>query len=385
MSSGDIPKESKLKFPALVLILIIIAVLILIGVYLIISHILGDSLFTVLFSPHLPEITVAEYNIDIGRARMFASMDSSIAVAGTLGVKVLDADGVEILRDPFRMNQPAIASSGKYCIAFDIGGSSVRVFNSTQILSSLETNGTVVSASINQNGWFCVVTQDGGGYRGIVTVYNNNGADVFRAHIGSGFVLSAVISPDNKNLAILSFTETGSRITFYDNIDSEDEPAYRFDYSGGLILEVTHLPNGDILAFSTDLLFIVDSSGNREILYMYHDNRLGSYAYDDNFIVLHLYDFGIGYQGRIITLHADGTIFGELEIEREIISVSAVDKSFIILKNDGVVFYNEELEAFSVSAESISAAGANRVLALRDDVALATSDNSAVILRREEH
>jgi len=385
MSSGDIPKETKLKFPALILLLVVIAILVLVGIYLIISHILGVSLFTALFSPAKSEITVEEYNFDIGRARMFAPIDTSVAAVGTLGMKVLNADGVETLRDSFRMSQPSIAASGKYCIAFDIGGSSVRVFNSSQVTSSLEANGTVVSASINQNGWYCVVTQDGGGYRGVVTVYNNNGMDVFRAHIGSGFVLSAAISPDNKNLAILSFTDTGSRITFYDNIDTDDEPAYRFDYSGGLVLEVLHLPNGDLLAFSADLLFTVDSSGNREVLYVYHDKRLGGYTYDNDFIALHLYDFGIGYQGRLVTLLADGTILGELELEREIISISAAGNSLVILKNDGALFYNEELEAFSVSADSISAAGANRVLALRDGVALATSDNSAVILRREEH
>jgi len=385
MSSGDIPKGKKLRFPALVLILAVVAVFILVGIYLIISHILGVSLFSALFSSQQPDITAEEYNFDIGRARTFAAVDNSIAAAGTLGVAVHDNDGIEIFRDSFRMNQPAIASSGTYCIAFDIGGSAVRVFNGTQILSSIETGGTVVSASINQNGWFSVVTQDGGGYRGVVTVYNNNGSDIFRAHIGSGFVLSAAISPDNKNLAILSFTETGSRITFYDNIDSEDEPAYRFDYSGGLILEITHLQNGDILAFSADLLFVVDSDGNREILQSYHDNRLGGYSYNNDFIVLHLYDYGIGYQGRLITLLADGTVLGELEIEREILSISAVDNSLVILKTDGVAFYTGELEEIFVSAGNTSAAGASRILAIRKNIALAANDNSAVILRGEEH
>ena len=385
MSSGNVPKGKKLKFPALVLVLVVVAVIIFVGVYFIMSHITGAPLFSALFGARLPDITAEVFSIDIGRSRIFTTIDNSIAAVGTLGLNVLDPDGTETLRDSFRMNQPAIASSGKYGIIFDIGGTIVRVFNSTQILSSVETTGTVVSASVNQNGWFCIVTQDGGGYRGVVTVYNNNGFDVFRAHIGSGFVLSAAISPDNKNLAILSFTETGSRITFYDNIDSEDEPAYRFDYSGGLILEISHLPNGDILVFSADLLFIVDSDGNREILYTYHDNRLGGYAYDNDLIFLHLYDYGIGFGGRLISLLTDGTVLGELEIEREILSISAVSNSLVILKPDGVAFFNEILEEFSVSAGNESAAGASRVLALRADVALATNDNSAVILRREEH
>ena len=384
MSSDGIPKEEKRRFPALVLILVIIAVFTAVAIFLIISHIIGPSFLSDIFSPRLQEITAEEFSFDIGRAKMFASFDNSIAAAGTLGIKVLGTDGIETLRDSFRMNQPAIANSENYYIAFDIGGSSVRIFTGTHVISSLEANGTVVSASVNKNGWFCVVTQDGGGYRGVVTVYNHYGSDVFRAHIGSGFVLSAELSPDNKHLAILSFTETGSRITFYDNIDSEDEPTYRFDYSGGLIIDFTHLSNGEILAVSADLLFTVDSQGNRNVLYSYHDNRLGGYAYDNDFIALHLYDYGIGYQGRLVALLADGTILGEVSLEREVLSISAAGQSFVILKTDGVAFFTNELDEYSMTAESLSAAGANRILALRGDVALATSDNSAVILRREE-
>jgi len=385
MKSDDVAIEKMRKSPILILILVVIIILTLILGYLLLSHIMGESPIAAIFSPRLAEITAEEFNFDIGRARMFTTTGSSIAAAGTLGIKVLGPDGVETLRDSFRMGQPAIASAGNYCIAFDIGGSAVRVFNNTQVTAALETSGTVVSASINQNGWYCVVTQDGGGYRGVITVYNNYGADVFKAYIGSGFVLSAALSHDNKSLAILSFTETGSRITFYDEIDSNDEPEYRFDYSGGFIVEISYLPDGNVLAFSADLLFTVNSNGENNILYSYHDNRLGAYDYDKDFIALHLYDFGVGYQGRLITALTDGTILGETVIEREVISISAVDKSLVVLRNDGITFYNEELEEFEMSAGAFSAAGASRILAVRKNIALATSDNSAVILRREEH
>jgi len=384
MSGDGIPKRKVHRILILVLILLVVAILAFIVISLIIGFITGSSPLTALFSQRLPEISVDEFNFNIGRARMFATTDNSIAGAGTLGIKVLNADGVETLGDSFRMGQPAITSSAGNYIAFDIGGSAVRVFNNTRITSSIEASGTVVSASINKNGWFCIVTQDGSGYRGIVTVYNNTGNDVYRVSIGGGFVLSAELSDDNKNLAILSFTSTGSRISFYHDIDTSDEPFYIFDYSGGIVLEITYLPNGNILAFSTDLVFVVDGHGEREVLYSYHDNRLGGYAYHKNFIALHLYDYGIGHQGRLVTLLTDGTVLGETGIERDIISMSAIDNSLVVLRNDGVAFYNEELEEFSLSAGSISAAGAIRILALRDNIAIATSDNSAVVLRRGE-
>jgi len=378
MSGDDNPKKKNVKLLSIVILSAAFIVLVIIVATLIIGNISG------LFSQRAPAITVNEFNFDIGRDRVFVHMDGSIAAAGTLGVQVLDAGGRELLRDPFRMSQPALVSNNGRSVAFDIGGTAVRVFDSAQVLASVEAEGSVISASINQNGWFCIVTQEGGGIRGIVTVYNNTGAKVWEVRMRSGFVLSAILSPNNKNLAILNMIDSGSRITFYHDIDTEDEPYDHFNLPGGLIIDIKYLSNDDILAISTDYIFLVDSSGESKSIYPYTDNRLGSYTQHDDFIVLHLYDYGIGFRGRLVTLLTDGTVLGEMAIEREIISMSAVGKSIIILKNDSIAFYSNELEDFPASLDNLSVAGANQVLMLNEDTALATSDNSAVVIRRQE-
>ena len=383
MSGDDIPKRKKRRPIKFILLLVVMAIIAVLVFSLISWNRTGSSWLTDLFSPGPSEISVDEFNFDIGRSRMFANLDGSIAAVGTLGLKVLDNDGRETLRDSFRMTQPTVISSNGRGIAFDIGGSSVRVFNGTQVLSSIEAEGTVVSASLNPNGWFCIVTQEGGASRGIITVYNNSGTGVLRASKGTGFVLAAELSFDNKSLAILNYTDTGSRISFYHGIDTDKDPDFTFDFTSGLIIDIIYLSNGDVLAITTDSLFLVEQSGSGKMLYTYSEKRLGGYAIDEGFVALHLYDYGIGYQGRLITLNTEGTILGEITTSREIISMSAVDTSLAVLKSDGVVFYNKELEEFSASMENISAAGASRVLAVSEDVALATSDNSAVVIRAD--
>jgi len=380
MSSNDVAKGKKFRIIKLVLLLVIFSLMAFVIVSVIIGFTTGSSWLFNLFTPPAPEISVDEFSFDIGRLRTFASANNSVAAAGTLGIKVLDQDGRESFRDSFRMNQPAIAGSNNRYIAFDIGGTAARVFNNSQVTSSIEANGAIVSASINQNGWFCIVTQEGGGFRGVVTVYNSSGSVVYRVRKGSGFILSAHLSHDNKSLAVLNLTENGSRITFYNDINVEEEPSQLFDY-GGLILEITYLTNGDILAISMKSLFLVDSSGTGEMLYSFADKRLGGYTYDNDLIALRLYYYGVGHQGQLITFLPDGTILGDIEFDREIISMSTADSMLVILKNDGVTFYDHELEALSASVDGLSAAGANRVLAINANVAVATSDNSAIVIR----
>jgi len=383
VSGNRYPLRKIRKILSFAFLLILLSVFAVIIASLILGYGFPPSWILNIFSRRVSPITVNEFSFDIGRANTFANLDGSVAAAGTLGIKVLDAGGIETLREPLRFIEPAISSYGNRCIAYDLGGTSIRVFEKTQVISTLETSSTIISASLNHNGWFCVVTQGTGNFKGTVAVYNNAGDNVYRVNLATGYALSTQLSYDNKTLAILTLAETGSRILYY-NLDSEDDPAFIYELIDGLIIDIVYLRNGNVLALSTDSLFIVDNAGSGTDLYTFIDKRLGSYTINNDFIALHLYDHGLGHRGRLITLLIDGTVLGELSLDREIISMSAFNSSLIILRNDGVAFFNKELEEFEASIDNISAAGASMVLAVREDTALATSDNSAVVIRREE-
>ena len=384
-SNQQLPKKKKRRLLRLIVLLACLALFVVTAVFLIRDFTSGDSRILGFLSPRVTDITTDEFNFSVGRDRVFAYIEDSVVSAGTLGVQVLDTGGRETLRDSFRLARPAIVSSKDRCVAFDIGGSAVRVISSSQILSSIEVTGAVVSASINQNGWFCIVTQEGGGLKGSVTVYNRSGEVVFRVNLGSGYILTAELSPDNKNLAILNLTDFGSRISFYNNIAVEkDEVDHQFDLRDELLIDIKYVSNKDVLAISTDSLYVANINEGSEVLYGFSDKRLGGYTFDGDFIAILIYDHGIGYQGRIVTLLESGTLLGDMTSEREILSMSSVNNILVILRNDGIAFYNEVLDEFPVSGGNASAAGASRALAISQDVALATTDNSAIVIRLEE-
>ena len=376
MGDGSKPKKKKNKILLFVLLLVVIIAITLLVIMLLPSQ----TPLSGLFGTRQPVFTVNELNFSVGRDRVFSHADGFVAAAGSLGLQVIAPDGRETLREPFQMSEPAITEAGGYFIAFDIGGSAVRVFNNSQILSTIEAEGDVVSASINSNGWFCIVTQERGGSRGIVTVYNNNGTEVLRAFVRLGFAVTARISPDNRSLAILSLTDTGSRISFYHGFDEDKDPDYLFDLSGELIIDIKYLSNTEILAISTDSLIIVDHTGNGRELFTFADKRLGAYIFGTEFAALHLYDYGIGYSGRVVTLSYDGTAIGELGLTRDIISMSQFARSLTVLSSDGLTFYDMNLEQSYTTDEGFFAA--NRVLALTENVVLTTSDHSASLVYR---
>ena len=374
-------KKRKRILPGLLFSLVPIAILAYFAISLISGHGLGISRIVGLFSSQVSDLTAEYLRFDIGRDTVFANSGDSTVAAGTLGIQILGPDGEEIYRDPIRMSYPAIGSSGDNTIVFDIGGTSVRVFSKTEPISSYDSDNPVISASINENGWYCICKQSGGGYNGSVSVYNAIGKEIYKVSLASGYILTAVISPDNKTLAILEMMEGCSRLAFY-SLDSEDIGGI-FDLPNSLILDVLFLPNGKVLAFSENSLLIVNTDGNGEEVYSFNGKRLGGYTYESEFIALYLLDYGIGYSGRIVTISEDGKILGEIMTDREILSISSRDGYLSVLRSDGVFIYSGILKEFKAIGEPVSTSETHRIVALGGGAALVVNDYSAVVYKAD--
>ena len=177
----------------------------------------------------------------------------------------------------------------------------------------------------------------------------------------------------------MNITGAGSRITYY-NLNSEDADRV-FDLPGGLILDMYYLTNGDLLAVSTEALFVINKKNESKELYNFEGRRLGNYISGGRFFVLYLLDYGVGHHGKLVVLEENSGLLGEIETDREIVSISSGDDFLAVLGYDRLVFYSTSLEELPVSGESVTAVGAAKVLALSGRAALVAGDHSAVVVR----
>ena len=385
MSGDDKPKKNtrKLRKPIGIAVSILsLAVLTYISIVLIFRRESGLSSLWGLFPAREVVAAADEYYFDVGRGRVFADLDGAIAAAGTLGIQVIDSLGGEILRDPYRMSEPAIDAAGGRAIAFDIGGTAVRVFDATGVITEFDADGAIVSASINENSWFCVCTQEVGGYKGAVKVFNNLGRDVYKVSLASGYVLSAALAPDNSRLCILMLTDSGSRVVYY-SLNSESE-GNSFAMPAGIILDVRFLPGGNVIAVATDSLIVIDRNGVGKEIFGFYGRRLGGYCFDGGLTVLHLLDYGVGFGGRIIALDADGRLLGELITDVEIISMSYGGGYLAALRSDRLAFFDADFNEVPQSGRFVSTAGINRLVTLGAGSVLVAGDHSAMVVRVRE-
>ena len=374
-------KTKKRRWLVYIIVLAVLAALTLATALIVHGYNTGDL---ALFPRRSPVFTASELNFDVGRSRVFAESNGTVAAAGTFGIQVINADGEETLRDTFRLYTPAIVEHSGTFLVFDIGGTYLRKFTSNQILSEVTTTGQIVSATLNHNGWFTVVTQEPGAFRGTVQVYNSAGSVVYRVDLGSGFPITAKLSSNNSNLAILNLTNTGSRVTFYNGIDEDkEEPDFWFELTDTVMFDFEFISNYDILAISTESVLSSSITGESAEIFNFRGRRLGSYALSKDFIALNLYDYGVGYSGQIITIDSqNGTIIAQHRVHREIISMSVNYGWISILQSNEITFFNQVLEEYLASDETVMALATNRILMIGENAALATSDNSALIVHR---
>jgi hypothetical protein len=261
-----------------------------------------------------------------------------------------------------------IASSGGHAAVYDVGGAVVRLIDKSGgstpvVVPQLE----IISASVNSSGWLALCTRESGRYRGRVTVYGADGNREYEWYSGQGgYIMSAALSRDNRNLAVLSLNDTGGRITFL-KLQSE-EPQATFDLAGGVILDIKYTPDGRLLAVTEGSLISVDGAGAGSVIRDYSEKHLGGWAIgDDGLTALLLLDYGIGDTGVLETYDAYGAALGAESTGSRCVSLSV---------NGGVaVLWRERLSVYGASlglkSELWDVADVASVLARSDGTALA--------------
>ena len=166
---------------------------------------------------------VEPFTYENGTQQMFAPVKGGVAVANTTGLQVLDKNGVTMARSIVSMKSPALASAGDRAAAYDVGGTALRVGDPRGNVTVLDQSDAIISVTMNAAGYLAVVTEETG-YKGLVTVYNEEFDPVYRWHSGTNYVLRACVSPDCQSMAALTLEESGGAVHVF-SLSSEEEYA----------------------------------------------------------------------------------------------------------------------------------------------------------------
>lgn len=179
--------------------------------------------------------------------------DGLAAVAGDT-LSFVNAQGQEQLRAQLKYSNPALSAAADNLLAYDRGGKSLCLTNRYAALWQIELESDIISASVNYNGAFSVVT-DEQGYRAAVTLYDNRKKTRFKWSTSEYYIMKSCVSPDARRLAALCMSEDGGRRVSAVRVFSTDREEPLFD-----------IPLGDLTVYSMeyyeqDSLMVVTDRG----------------------------------------------------------------------------------------------------------------------------
>lgn len=309
----------------------------------------------------------AAYSADLEgyESAKFAPVGDGFAAMSEVAIRVFGDSGATAGTVSRNYPDGVLIGGKNAAAAWSSGGTEFSVLKADGTGYDLSFSGGVTNADLNDEG-YAVVLAGEKGYKGSVSVIRPDGEAIYRVYVGSGYPVDADLSPDSRELAILSLTAKGSRVSIY-SLDRE-EPEH--EWTGDTVFfELEYLSGGRIFLLASDRAATLSGDGKSDRAYSFGGEFLKDYTVSENSVVLVLGKHQTGSSGRIVLLDQSCSAVAQRQTETEIRSLSAAGKRLAVRYSDAITVYDWELNALG-SLES--AAGA--------DAAFIRSDGSAIII-----
>ena len=309
---------------------------------------------------------------DVYSESTFATLTDSLAVASDAGISVFDASGQRTATYNIQLRSPHIASGKRSALVW-VSGSEEAYLAGLDSITPLKADGAVIGAKMNSEGMFVVCAEDTG-YKAAATVYDAAGTAVYKWYSGEGYLIDAAVSENGQRLIVSTLTDSGARLVSF-ALDNET-PKGEFIEEGSLYLETAFLSDSRVCAMSENALRIFPFSLSSSDVYDFSGEYLKNYTFDGSgFAALLLGKYRTGNQARLVTVGADGRENASVELDREVLSMSAAGSYVAVAFADNTVtVYNDKL---TVVAEKDELIGLRGVYVRPDGTAVAVTATEA--------
>ena len=309
------------------------------------------------------------YHYAADRTSCFASLDGSLAIVTNSQLLVMQEDGQVVCNETVKWTSYTVTGTGSLAAAYDIGGSDVYVLNAQGLVRKITCGGEILSVTLTREGRLAVTLNERG-YKAAVEVYDEDGVKEFAFHSADSFLMTSSVSRNGKEMAAVTMGQSQgsftSSIVLY-KLDRQE--AYATCDLAGVAVYDLGLVGKRYCAVAEDSLHFIDQKGRAAASYDYNGGVLRRCSLGgDGYAAVLLGRYKVGSQLRLVTVNSDGKELGSLDLDGDVLSMSASGRYVAVLFADRLVIYNKNLKEYA-TLQGVSSAG---------DV-LMRSDGSAVL------
>lgn len=254
------------------------------------------------------------------------STENAVFCVGSNEISAYDLKGENICTAENTLSEPAWDTAGSYAVIY--GETEMFLCDGKEIRHNIYNN-KIMSTTINANGYAAVCTEEAG-YKGSVTVYDENFSPLYKWYCASGFIIKAALSEKNI-LAVLTANEKGSTVHVF-NLGSEKEQ-YSVFIEKTLAIDFGWLEE-NLCIISESAAYFADEDNITETVDF--DRTLGEYVLSDGFVLLEMLN-GDG-TGEIISYDKNGGKNGSAVCEILRNAVAEDDRIAVICGGEAVLY-----------------------------------------------
>lgn len=196
----------------------------------------------------------------------YALYRGGLAVLGRENLTVFTATGRESYTDSVTYHTPRLLSSGRYLLAYDLGGDEYALYNSFSSIHEKKTTTPIRSAAISDAGYYCIIT-DGTTYASEIVLYDDMFRPVNTLYLKE-YAVCAAIRPSGRQMAVASVSSNVGQLATELALCTPGEQQYQTVTLQDCYPIALSYTSEDILMLYTTLgLYCLDEKGTELAFY----------------------------------------------------------------------------------------------------------------------
>ena len=274
----------------------------------------------------------------------FAALDGSLVTVAANQIRVLDERSRVLYQTGVRFLHPDLVSGGGVAVAYDIGGTTMYVVDSKGLRWQKETEGELITVSVNPNG-YVTASYNKNGAKAAVTVWDSEGNEKFTFNSSQRFVMTAALGRDDRTLAAVTMGQEDGKFQSFlvlDHINREKEVATT-PIDGGVTYALETMQK-TFCAVTEQGLYMLDTNGAVKTSYSYGGQFLRRCVMGDGgWATLLLSRYKSGGYASLITVDDEGNELGGCDVDGEVLDISSAGRYVAVLFSDRLIIYDKYL------------------------------------------
>ena len=286
-------------------------------------------------------VSVQGENVDIGN---FRRMGQDICYASDTKLQIINNYGRFEQSSQHGFNNPILSVSNHYALIFSLGGKGYQINSYEKTVYAGETDERIVTADINDNGTYALVTTSNG-YLSKLQVYNKENEKIFGYSFAEYYITSISLAPNGKAAVATGLSAlNGSEISSLYVLDfTKDKPAYLEEIGDNIFYDVCYLNDTYACAVGNSAVSSINTKNGDLNTTQYDGRSLTAYYFnrDTASCSVSLSRSGDGRNCEILSLRSNGETSNSFETELQVRNLSTYKGRIALLTPGKIYLYSK--------------------------------------------